>query len=97
MITLLFNENNIIQPEITLHKHFNERQYIVKKRSTSSKHFCLNLHFEYYLQKYGIHYINLIILSGFSSSNEISNSLVENGIKGGILKRRDPYFDPGAN
>lgn len=31
MITLLFNENNIIQPEITLHKHFNERQYIDKK------------------------------------------------------------------
>lgn len=41
MITLLFNENNNIQPEITLHKHFNERQYIDKKKKHKFQTFLL--------------------------------------------------------
>lgn len=41
--------------------------------------------------------MNLIIFFGFLSLNEILNFLVENGIKGGILKRWDLYFDLGVN
>lgn len=41
VITLLFNENNIIQPEIALHEHFNERQYIDKKKKHKFQTFLL--------------------------------------------------------